>query len=213
MNYTENNLSIWVNFRTFVEIILKIKLKTALQNIATIQSGIYVTTEFSGEIVYLQANNFNEDGQLSTTLVPNLFLTNQTQRHLLQPGDILFAAKGTKNFATVYEEHNGPCVASSTFLVIRLKEDLKDKVKPDFIAWFINHPNTQKWLKANAIGSALPSISKTVLSGLDISIPAMSIQKSILKIDALRLREKQLQNQLINLKDIYVQHLLQNALN
>lgn len=188
-------------------------MKTALLNIATIQSGIYVTTEFSGEIVYLQANNFNEDGQLSTTLVPNLFLTNQTQRHLLQPGDILFAAKGTKNFAAVYEEHNGPCVASSTFLVIRLKEDLKDKVMPDFIAWFINHPSTQKWLKANAIGSALPSISKSVLSELEISIPAIAKQKSILKIDALRLREKQLQNQLINLKDIYVQHLLQNALN
>ena len=188
-------------------------MKIALLNIATIQSGIYVSTEFSGEIVYLQANNFNEDGQLSTTLVPNLFLTNQTQRHLLQPGDILFAAKGTKNFAAVYEEHNGPCVASSTFLVIRLKEDLKDKVKPDFIAWFINHPSTQKWLKANAIGSALPSISKTVLSELEISIPSIAKQKSILKIDALRLKEKQIQNQLINLKDIYLQQLLQKALN
>ena len=187
-------------------------MKTALQNITTIQTGIYVAIEFSGEVVYLQANNFNEDGQLSTTLVPNLFLTNQTQRHLLQPGDVLFAAKGTKNFAAVYEEHNGLCVASSTFLVIRINDKSKSKVLPEFIAWYLNHPNTQKWLKANAIGSALPSISKSVLSDLEISIPSITKQKSILKIDSLRLREKQIQNRLIVLKELYIQQLLQNTL-
>jgi len=73
-------------------------LKTKLQNICSIQSGIYVKPDFSGEVVYLQANHFDENGNLSSALIPNLFLTNQTKHHLLQPGDILFAAKGNKNF-------------------------------------------------------------------------------------------------------------------
>ncbi len=187
-------------------------MKTTLQNITTVQSGIYVTPEFSGEVVYLQASNFNEHGLLSKALIPNLFLTNQTQRHLLQPGDILFAAKGTKNFAAVYEKHNGLCVASSTFLVIRITEDAFKTILPEFLAWYINNPTAQKWLKGKAIGSALPSISKSALLELEVSIPTIEKQQAILKINSLRNEERTIQNNLITLREQYIQQLLQNTL-
>lgn len=187
-------------------------MKTTIQNITTVQSGIYVTPEFSGEVVYLQASNFNEHGQLSKALIPNLFLTNQTQRHLLHPGDILFAAKGTKNFATVYEKHNGLCVASSIFLVIRLTEDATKTIVPEFLAWYINSSNAQKWLKGKAIGSALPSISKSALLELEVSIPTIEKQMAILKINSLRNEERRIQNNLITLREQYIQQLLQNKL-
>lgn len=187
-------------------------MKTRLRNITTIQSGIYVTPEFSGEVIYLQANNFNEQGQLSQALIPNLFLTSQTQRHLLQPGDILFAAKGTKNFAAVYEKHNGLCVASSTFLVIRLTEDAGKTLLPEFLAWYINNPIAQKWLKGKAIGSALPSISKSALLEMEVSIPPLAKQKLILKINSLRNEERTIQNNLITLREQYIQQQLQNTL-
>lgn len=187
-------------------------MKKTLHDITTIQSGIYVTTEFSGEVVYLQANHFNEEGQLSTVLNPNLFLTNQTERHLLKHGDVLFAAKGTKNFAAVYEAHNGLCVASSTFLVVRITEDASKTILPEFLAWYINNPTTQKWLKGKAIGSALPSISKSALLEMEVSIPSIEKQQAILKINSLRNQERTIQNQLIRLREQYIQQLLQNTL-
>ena len=162
------------------------KLKTTLQNIASIQSGIYVKPDSFGSIVYLQGKHFNENGQLNTSLIPDLQLTNQTERHLLQHGDILIAAKGNKNFATVYEERNGLCVASSTFMVIRIKPDWKKKISSEFLSWYINHPNTQLWLKTNSIGSAVQSISKVTLSEMELLIPNIDKQHSILKINAIK---------------------------
>jgi restriction endonuclease S subunit len=188
-------------------------LKTTLQNIASIQSGIYVKPDSFGNIVYLQGKHFNENGQLNTSLIPDLQLTNQTERHLLQHGDILIAAKGNKNFATVYEERNGLCVASSTFMVIRIKPNWKKKISSEFLSWYINHPNTQLWLKTNSIGSAVQSISKVTLSEMELLIPNIDKQHSILKINALKKLEQSIQKQLADLKEQYVQQLLLTSLN
>ncbi len=184
-------------------------MKNTLQHIASVQSGIYVKPDSFGEIVYLQANHFNEGGQLNSSLIPNLKKTNQTERHLLQHGDILFAAKGTKNFAAIYEERNGLCVASSIFMVIRINSDFKKKISSEFLAWTINSPSTQLWLKNNAIGSALQSISKVTLLEMEVAVPTIEKQNAILKINSLRKQERIIQKQLSDLKEQYIQqHLL-----
>lgn len=131
---------------------------------------------------------------------------------MLQHGDILFAAKGNKNFATIYERQNGLCVASSTFMVIRINPDSKDTISSEFLAWNINHPATQWWLKNNAIGSALPSISKVTLLEMEVTIPSIEKQNAILKINALRKQEQNIQHQLSNLKEQYIQQLLLTSL-
>jgi hypothetical protein len=55
---------------------------------------------------------------------------------MLKDGDVLFAAKGTKNFAAVFENHNEPSVASTSFFVIRPTDK---KVLPQYLAWFLNN--------------------------------------------------------------------------
>jgi restriction endonuclease S subunit len=188
-------------------------LKIKLNNVCSIQSGIYVKPDFAAEVVYLQANNFDENGLLTSSLIPNLKLSDQTQRHLLKPGDVLFAAKGTKNFAAIYEKQNGLCVASSTFLVLRVnKHGSKNSILPEFLAWYLNNRVTQTKLKAMAIGSALPSISKATISELEISVPSVQKQNTILKIDALRKLERSIQQQLVEIREDYIQQLLQNTL-
>lgn len=188
------------------------KLKKTLQHIASIQSGIYVKPSSIGEIVYLQAKHFDENGQLTSVLVPEVQLSNQTERHLLKDGDVLFAAKGTKNFAAVYEKQFGLCVASSIFMVIRINPDSKSIISPEFLAWVINHPTTQLWLKSNAIGSALQSISKVTLLEMEVVVPSLEKQKAILKIKSLSKLEQNIQKQLADLKQQYLQQLLITSL-
>lgn len=165
-----------------------------------------------GSALYLQANFFNEYGDLEKNIKPNLVLDDKSKHHLLQDGDVLFAAKGAKNFATVYKTHNGPCVASSTFLVIRIKPEMKDKIIPEFLAWFINNPRTQFWLKSKAIGTALPSISKGALMEMDVYIPNLEKQQAILKINSLRNLERSIQKQLTELREQNIQQLLLTSL-
>lgn len=188
-------------------------MKTALKHITNIQTGVFAKPIKEGEIVYLQAKHFDENGLLISLLHPDLLAENISGKHLLQPGDVLFAAKGTKNFAAWYESKNLPAVASTSFFVIRLKENIINNILPEFLAWYINQPVSQKFLKGNAMGTSIASISKAVLEELEISIPDLQTQKTILKITYLRNSEKKLQQQIEMLKEKQIQHCLWQAIN
>ncbi|MCR6640097.1 MAG: restriction endonuclease subunit S [Sporocytophaga sp.] len=187
-------------------------MKKTLGEISTIQTGIFAKTASEGEIVYLQAKDFDELGQLNSVLHPNLKGDNLTQKHLLGHGDILFAAKGSKNFATWYESKNPPAVASTSFFVIRIQEQFKGEIMPEFLVWFINHPKSQQFLKGQAIGTAIVSISKAVLEELEILIPDLQTQSAILKITQLRNNEKSLKQQIEILREKQIQQQIINAI-
>jgi restriction endonuclease S subunit len=83
---------------------------------------------------------------------------------------------------------------------------------PEYLAWFLNNPTTQKLLKEQAIGTSIPSISKTVLEELDIPIPSVEKQKAILTIAHLRSTEKNLKHQIEVLREQQIQQTLIDAL-
>ena len=182
-------------------------MKALIKDITHIQTGLFAKPSGIGELVYLQSKHFDEYGQLNAVLHPDLLADGISEKHLLKDGDVLFAAKGTKNFAAVFENHNEPSVASTSFFVIRLANK---KLLPQYLAWVLNSRTTQAMLKGQAIGTSIPSISKQVLENLEIVIPSIATQKAILQITKLRnkekllkkkieiLREKQLQQQIIN---------------
>lgn len=188
-------------------------MKSLLPKITTIHTGLFSKTTSKGDIVYLQAKHFDENGQLNSVLYPELLSDNGTMKHLLKHGDVLFAAKGSKNFATWYENKNQPAVASTSFFVIRILENYHDKILPEYLVWFINNPNTQKLLKDKAIGSSIVSISKSVLEDLEISIPDLATQKNIIKISRLRNTEKKLIKQIGNLREKQIQQTLFQFIN
>ncbi len=127
----------------------------------------------------------------------------------LKKGDILFAAKGTKNFAACYENEDMPAVASTSFFVIRLNDK---NVLPGYLNWFLNHPGTQTVLKGYARGTSIASISKAVLSELEIPVPSIQKQELILQLNKLRNKEKNIKQQIENLREKEIQNLLINAI-
>ena len=184
-------------------------MKAILSHIATIQTGVFSKSVAKGDVVYLQARHFDESGELTSALHPDLQTSKTTEKHLLQPGDVLFAAKGTKNFAAVYESQNPAAVASTTFFVIRL---LDKTILPAYLAWMLNNPAAQKVLKGSAIGSAMVSISKAVLEALEITVPSIKQQQIILEIARLSKKENSLLLQLAELRQQYVQHQIIKAI-
>jgi restriction endonuclease S subunit len=184
-------------------------LKTALKHITSIQTGVFAKPIQKGEIVYLQSKHFDENGELAEILYPDLEADSKIQKHLLKKGDVLFAAKGTKNFAAWYESEAIPAVASTSFFVIRIHDR---NILPGYLTWFLNHPSTQVLLKGQARGSSIASISKAVLSELEIPIPNVQKQELILRVFKLRNKEKNLKQQIENLREREIQHLLINAI-
>jgi len=186
-------------------------LKAALSHIATIQAGVFAQPEKQGDIFYLQAKHFNEEGSLNQLLYPELKVSRKIEKFLLQDGDILFAAKGAKNFAVVYQYKFGPAVASQTFLVARLNRDFRSVILPEYLAWFINNPQSLNKLKAAATGTSIQLISSSVFKDMEVDVPSIEKQRKILKIYELRAKEINLQMQVQALREILIQTQLLNA--
>jgi len=178
-------------------------LKTTLSSIASIRTGLFARPEESGDVVYLQSKHFDENGKLKHGLHGDLKSENLSKRHFLKAGEILFAAKGTKNFASVYEEHNPKAVASTSFFVISVKEE---KILPEFLAWFINQPEMKLYLRNSSQSTSMPSISKSTLEALEIPVPSIQVQKSILELTNLRQAELNLKTRIEALRQMQIQH-------
>ena len=184
-------------------------MKAKIQDIATIQTGLFAKPLANGEVVYLQSKHFDDQGNLLAILHPDLLLEDISEKHILCADDVLFAAKGTKNFATVFENHNEPSVASTSFFVIRPTDK---KLLPQYLAWVLNSHSTQILLKGQAIGTSIPSISKQVLENLEITVPSIETQKAILQITKLRNKEKFLKQKIETLKEKQIQQQIINAI-
>lgn len=183
-------------------------MRLTLIEIADIKTGIFAKPELEGSVVYLQAKHFDESGKWQTAVQPDLRLDSQINKHLLNDGDVLFAAKGSKNFASVYRG-SFRAVASTTFFVIRIRES---NILPEYLGWILNNSATRAFLKRHAIGSAMVSISKAVLGDLEISIPGIEKQKQILAISLLSNKEQNLRLRIAQLRQFQTQQAIDNAI-
>ncbi len=185
-------------------------MQTRLKNIATLQTGLFAQPIKNGDLVYLQSKHFDEDGQLQKGLKPDLLAGEIGEKHILKPGDVVFAAKGNRNFAAVFENHNVSAVASTSFFVIKLTDN---NILPEYLAWFLNASATQAILKDQAQTTSIPSISKIVLENLEIIIPTIHAQKIVLEVEKLRRREKLLRKKIELLRDSLTQQQIQKCIN
>lgn len=184
-------------------------MKKFLKSIASIQTGFFGRPMEEGDVVYLQVKHFDEDGILKSDLHGDIPLEKIPSKHLLQNGDILFASKGAKNFAAVFENHFPPSVASTSFFVFKLTTM---DVLPNYLAWYLNHPSTLTSIKSFARGTSTPSISKEALENLEITIPSQDVQKVILAVTKLYKKEKSLRQKIEALREKQIQQQIINAI-
>jgi len=184
-------------------------LKTILKNIASVQTGVFLKPQSEGEVLYLQVKHFDNDFRLSHSVHPDLKEYSVNQKHVLNPGDILFAAKGSNNFAAVYLKEYPKAVASTSFFIIKSNDK---NILPEYLAWYINSPQTLELLKNFATGTSITSISKSVLEDLEIPVPDIEKQKLILTIYQLRNKEKNIKKQIETLREQQIQQQIINTI-
>jgi restriction endonuclease S subunit len=181
-------------------------MQKKIRDIAVVRSGAYIIEGASEEVCYLQVNDFNKAENRFVLPKPTLELNTQTKKHLLLEGDIVLAAKGVYNFCSVFNERTNKTVASSSFLVISIMNS--SIINPDYLCWVLNREDTLAFLKANAVGSVIPSISKALVEAYEISIPPLQVQKKIVEISLLQQQEQQLYRRISKLRNQLTQRQL-----
>ncbi|MBP9225805.1 MAG: restriction endonuclease subunit S [Verrucomicrobiales bacterium] len=98
----------------------------------------------------------------------------------LREGDVLFLAKGQKNFAwCVGRLPNFPILAASYFFVLRPLPEILG----EYLSWFLSQePAQQHFARLATTGAHMPIIRRDVLESLEVSVPDLATQCKIVEI-------------------------------
>ncbi|MBO7074014.1 MAG: restriction endonuclease subunit S [Bacteroidales bacterium] len=181
--------------------------KRKLCQIAEIQSGIYIKGISDGDVSCLQVKDLLMDSPETTAMKTNR--TKKIDRYLLKKGDILFACKGTTYLCKVFD-YDIPAVASTTLYSIRLQTNI---ITPEYLCWYMNHPTIAASINNEKMGTGSPMIRKEVIENLEVMIPDMNTQKTIIEISKLQERENELVGLIQQKKTQLTNQLIINKLN
>jgi hypothetical protein len=117
----------------------------------------------------------------------------------LKDRDILFAFRGTRFFAAMLEDVPAAAVASTQFMLIRVKEP--GVVLPAFLAWQLNQPPAQKYFDTSAEGTAQRSLRRAVIEGATVALPSLAFQRSVVELARLAERERAALEELIDIRE------------
>ena len=164
-----------------------------LRDIATIRAGYSfrgkISEHFAGEARVIQMKDVDPDAGVRWSTLVATDLPGKRQPDWLKPGDLLFVARGSHNFALYLEELPSPTVLSPHFFHLTVKENTG--VLPCFLAWQINQEPAQQYLRKSAEGTQILNIRRKVLEDMPIVLPSLHKQETISQLDRMWQREKQ----------------------
>lgn len=179
--------------------------KTALGQLASLRTGYTfrgkaVEPFEEGKVAVLQPKDIAE-GRLGTSLAGvTEYEINHLPTHRLEPGDILIANKGVKFNTFLYTGSPANAVATSALFVITAHAG---KILPAYLNWYLNQLPAKDYLAANASGSTIPSITKSVLTRMEVHVPPMVIQEQIVEFIEAAEKEQELLKSLIKKREAF----------
>lgn len=138
-----------------------------------------------GTVAIIQMRNVDVENGISWGEVQRVELPSKRPPALLAAGDILFTTRGARNFALALDVVEGQAVCSPHFFVIRVCDP--GQIEPQFLAWQINQRPAQEYLQREATGSHILNIRREVIESLQIAVPPLATQRTIVALaDAAR---------------------------
>ncbi|MCE5322422.1 restriction endonuclease subunit S [bacterium] len=137
----------------------------------------------------IQLKDIGNDYKLDTSDLYKIIPEREPDRYLVTCGDVLFLSRGRYHVSVVIDEQLSDTIAVGTFYILRVKSS---HVLPEYMAWYINQPQTQAELKTKAQATNIPLITIAAFRDLEIDIPPLSIQHSIVELTRLVSKEQSL---------------------
>jgi len=186
-----------------------------IEQIATIKPGYpfrgSIKAQKPGDIAVIQMRDATPEYGLNTDDMAHIKLPGRKDPAWLQASDILFVARGNKNFAVYIDQLTEKTVCTPHFFQIRIKSSVP--LLPDFLVWQINQTPAQSYFSRLAQGSVLRNIKKVELAELPIVIPPLKTQQTIIALDQAMKQELQLLDTLVDNRRRMMDAIAQQTLN
>ncbi len=173
-----------------------------LADIVTVSSG----HPFRGKIpekpgsgIYaVQMKDVSPEDSVNWDNVIETELSGKKQPDWLAPGDILFVARGSYNYAVLIEEMDKQVICAPHFYILRATDP---SLLPAFLVWQLNQRPLRKYFDSAAEGSLTKSIRRSILEQAEIVVPPLEKQHKILGLHKAIQQEKKLYAELISNAD------------
>lgn len=101
------------------------------------------------------------------------------QRHQVCAGNLMVARKGDVRKCVYITENENGWLTGSDCLKVALNENV---CFPKYIYYQLRSPYIGRWLEQISIGATMPSINTGLLSGIEMHLPSLEIQRRIADI-------------------------------
>ena len=189
----QKNLRFYINIIAVICILCYQKFIMELKKIAKIQSGYIsrgkIEPQDDGTSLLLQAKDIDADNiscraESLVRFMPKL----SGKDWFLKSDDILFMARGARNFSVLIDKLPDNVLAAACFFIVRISDF---EILPEYLCWYLNQSPVERSLKRFS-GRAvhMPVVRRSVLESIDIPLPPLETQKQIADITALMMKEQ-----------------------
>jgi hypothetical protein len=114
-------------------------------------------------------------------------------KYRVNPGDVLFISRGTRNQAARVESVPPATVASATFYILRPHEG----VDAGYLAWCLNQVPIQAQIGQVRTGAGTPIVQRKVFMEISIPVPSLEKQRQLAELAELMAKEQQIRQELV----------------
>jgi len=189
-------------------------MTTVLGRLATIQMGYTFRTALqasrNGAIAVIQMKDLAADDTVDCSALTRIDMEDPGEHHLVQPGDLIFRSRGLLSTSAILLHNPGKAVVAAP--LIRMRVNNADAILPEYLNWYISQKDAQSYLTSRARGTTQKMIGVDALKDLEIALPPLEIQRSIVDLAALSRIERKLILAIAEKRQQYVQGSLNKLL-
>ncbi|MBI4945252.1 MAG: restriction endonuclease subunit S [Bacteroidetes bacterium] len=168
-----------------------------LNQLCDFRFGTSTSVSSVGDVACVQGRDFNEDGIYINKEIQFVKESALKYAHYLNAGDILFSTKG-KIFSTVWQGQVSNVIATGTFIILSVKVDF---VLPEYLSLFLNSKKAKRYFDVHTKAGTVTHIGKKDVELLEVEIPPIEMQRTLIKTHQLLLEEKILVYEIISKKE------------
>lgn len=173
-----------------------------------VAKAISASPEIPGAWRALQAGDLSPDGSVRWAALRWVIPTGSGERSVIQEGDVLVPLRSARVSSLVARGVPSGTIAVGHWAIITPSA----QVLSDYLAWYLAHPVTERLLGSQVVGSNLPFVPLSAIRELEIEVPALAVQERIVRVQALHRRQQELEQQITQVRERYVNAITQAAL-
>lgn len=181
-------------------------VKVRLKKLATVQMGYSFRSRLEasmyGDVAVIQMKDLMEDNTVCCDGLTKIDMEAIKEHHLVRKGDLIFRSRGQETTAAVLLDDPGKAVLAAPLLRIRVMKP--DRILPEYLNWYISQRDAQIFLSSRAKGTSQKMIGMETIEDLEVRLPALEQQKTIVELAWLSQQEQILLRKLGEMRQKYI---------